>query len=84
MPSWPATYQELRELNRSDLVALYDGQAAITTWSAKHIVEELHRRDSELQTEAMRRHTKHITVLTWVIAGLTLVNAATFVWVAFR
>lgn len=59
---------ELDAMSESDLIARYDEAAATTMVGTGFYGEELHRRE-------LKRQTRQLILLTWVIAALTVVSA---------
>lgn len=78
------TLEELRGMSTEDLIRAYDRESRHTGIGTKYYLDELVRRDSNEQTQAMIRLTRRLEILTWVIALLTLVNAVAAVLMFFR
>lgn len=74
MPMAP-TYDQLRQLSDAELVDLYDKTAESVIVGLNFILDELRRRETVRQSEAMVAMTKKVVTLTYVIAALTLINA---------
>jgi hypothetical protein len=68
------TVTQLRKLSDDELVGLHDNMADHTTVGTKHYLDELARREAARQTESIVGLTQTMARLTWLIAGLTLVN----------
>lgn len=69
------TLEELRSLSDEELVRRHDREAEGTVVGVDYYLDELHRRDVERTNQIVVDKTKRITELTWMITGLTLVNA---------
>jgi len=68
------TLAELRALSDDELVRKHDKVAKNTDVGTNHYLQELWRRDQSRQTEAMRRYTLWIAIMTAVITIATVVN----------
>ena len=66
--------QELREIPTDELVRQHDATAAHTSVGVTYFLEELARRDRDAHDERMLKLTQTMTMLTWFVAGLTIVN----------
>jgi hypothetical protein len=68
------TYQELRKLNRDELIVRYDALAANTVVGLDFYREEIARRTHDEQTAEMLSLTRAVWRLTWLITILTIAN----------
>ena len=75
------TYRELRALSLDELVREYDSVAPTTQPGLAFFRDEIMRRQFEEQNDRMLDMTHQIRVLTWVIAGLTLLNIVLVAWI---
>jgi len=64
----------LREMSEGELIKKHDELAASTQVGVNHYLQEIARRDQDKQTMAMLTYTKWITIMTLIIAGLTILN----------
>jgi hypothetical protein len=64
---------ELREMNDEELVTRLDTLAESTQVGTQFYLDELRRRETDRQTEAMLRLTNTLRRLTWAIVVLTVI-----------
>lgn len=64
----------LREISEGELIKKHDELAGSTQVGVNHYLQEIARRDQDKQTRAMLTYTKRITIMTLIIAGLTILN----------
>ncbi|MFC7301101.1 hypothetical protein [Cognatiluteimonas weifangensis] len=69
-------HAQLEALSDEDLIARYDAAAANTVVGTGFYREEIARRQMARESTRMLELTRTIRTLTWVILGLTAVNAA--------
>lgn len=79
--SYIPKYKELEALTDDELIARYDAAAVNTVVGTGFYLEELVRRQLAKESTRMLKLTQTMSNLTWVILGLTAVNA---VLVAFQ
>lgn len=79
--SYIPKYKELEALTDDELIARYDAAAVNTVVGTGFYLEELVRRQMAKESTRMLKLTQTMSNLTWVILGLTAVNA---VLVAFQ
>ncbi|MDZ4056966.1 MAG: hypothetical protein U1D69_08365 [Polynucleobacter sp.] len=79
--SYIPKYKELEALTDDELIARYDAVAVNTVVGTGFYREELVRRQMAKESTKMLKLTQTMSNLTWVILGLTAVNA---VLVAFQ
>ena len=68
-------YKELEALTDDELIARYDAAAVNTVVGTGFYREELVRRQMAKESTRMLQLTQTMRTLTWVILGLTTVNA---------
>ncbi|MBH3440981.1 hypothetical protein [Pseudomonas luteola] len=68
-------YKELEALTDDELIARYDAAAVSTVVGTGFYREELVRRQMAKESTRMLQLTQTMRTLTWVILGLTTVNA---------
>ncbi|UUD64748.1 hypothetical protein D16iCDA_03345 [Pseudomonas seleniipraecipitans] len=68
-------YTELEALTDDELIARYDAAAVNTVVGTGFYREEIARRQMEKESTRMLQLTQTMRTLTWVILGLTTVNA---------
>jgi len=75
---------EVRALSDEALIAEHDGAAKSTVIGTGFYVEELARRESKRNADAVLQNTITVRNLTWAIALLTVANVALVAITAFR
>lgn len=78
------TYRELRALSMDELVGEYDSMASHTQPGLAFFRDEIMRRQFDEQNNRMLNMTQQIRTLTWIIAGLTLLNIVFVAWTIFH
>ncbi|MEK0360924.1 hypothetical protein [Pseudomonas sp. CBC3] len=69
-------YKELEALTDDELIDRYDAAATNTVVGTGFYLEEIARRQTAKESTRMLQLTQTMRTLTWVILGLTTVNAA--------
>ena len=68
------TFEELRELSREELIALYDQEAKHVPLNLNLIKEEIWRRDADESNQRLKQMTSQMRWLTWVITIFTVIS----------
>jgi len=68
------TLEKLKKLNEAELIAIYDNKAKNTVVGTSFYIDELRSREASSVNESVRRMTKWITLLTFLMTALTAVN----------
>lgn len=66
--------KELRDISYEKLIEKHDSHAKSTVVGVDFYLKEISRRDQEMQTKAMLRYTKWITLMTLIMTVSTIIN----------
>ena len=78
------SYEQLTAMTDEDLIAVFNQGREHVVVGKQWYLDEITRRRTDRATEALVRLTKQLTILTWLIAGLTAVGATASVFALIR
>ena len=76
--------KELRSLPDEELIKIHDHLAQSTVAGVNYYLQELARRDQNVQTEAMLKLTRWITWMTGIVTLATIINLIVTLFLIFR